>query len=349
MSDISKIDKNFAVNTDIKRENLRFYSAGDAPFKIFGVFHEGGKYRRMPEAVAKAVSEQVESLHACAAGGRVRFVTDSPYIVISAKMDKVRRMPHFALTGVGGFDMYVDDEFIKCFVPPLSFEGGYSSVHDFPTKQKRSITINFPLYSDVCELYIGLHADALIEPATDYINEKPVVYYGSSITQGGCASRPGNSYQAIASRNLNLDYINLGFSGSARAEVAMMEYIASLDMSVFVYDYDHNAYTIEYLENTHEAGFKTVRNAHPNLPIIIMTRPNFKIDAENDERCAIIKRTYDNAVALGDKNVYLIEGRELMALCNSDGTVDGVHPTDFGFHSMANAVTKVLLEILNDN
>ena len=349
MSDISKIDKNFAVNTNIKRDGLRFYSAGEAPFRVFGVIHEGGKYRRMPEAVAKSVSEQVESLHACTAGGRVRFVTDSPYIVISAQMDKVRRMPHFALTGVGGFDIYDDDGFVQCYVPPFSFEGGYSSVHDFPTKKKRSITINFPLYSDVCELYIGLHADACIEPIEDYINEKPVVYYGSSITQGGCASRPGNSYQAIVSRNLNLDYINLGFSGSARAEEAMMKYIASLDMSVFVYDYDHNAYSIEYLANTHEAGFKTVRNAHPDIPVIMMTRPSFKINSQNDERCAIIKRTYDNALAAGDKNVYLIEGPELMALCKNDGTVDGVHPTDFGFHSMAIAVTNVLSEILNDN
>ena len=349
MSDISKIDKNFAVNTNIERENLRFYSIKEAPFKIYGVIYEGDKYRRMPESVAKSVSPQVESLSACAAGGRVRFITDSPYVVIHAKMGAIRRMPHFALTGVGGFDLYDGDEFVKCFVPPFNFADEYSSVHDFPTKKKRSITINFPLYSDVCELYIGLHADACIESAENYINEKPVVYYGSSITQGGCASRPGSSYQAIVSRNLNLDYINLGFSGSARAEEAMMEYIASLDMSVFVYDYDYNAYSIEHLANTHEAGFKTVRNAHPDIPVIMMTRPSFKINSQNDERCAIIKRTYDNALAAGDKNVYLIEGRELMALCKNDGTVDGVHPTDFGFHSMANAVTKVLSEIINGN
>lgn len=350
MPDITKIDKNFIIDTSVERDNIRFYSVKDEPFSVHGLIHEGGKYRRMPEVVANTVSPQVASLHACCAGGRVRFRTDSPYIAISAKMEHILRMPHFALTGVSGFDMYDGENFAKCFVPPLGLVDGYSAIYDFPTQKMREITINFPLYADVCELYIGLDKDARLEGASGYRGKSPVVYYGSSITQGGCASRPGNAYEAIISRRLNIDHINLGFSGSAKGEDEIMDYIASLDMSVFVYDYDYNAPTLEHLLNTHERGFKKIREAHPDLPIIMLSRPTPTLEPKGYlERYEIIKQTYENARASGDKNVYLICGTELFKACGGDGTVDGVHPTDFGFHSMADAIIPVLEEILNDN
>jgi hypothetical protein len=130
----------------------------------------------------------------------------------------------------------------------------------------------------------------------------------------------------------------------------MMDYIDSIDMSVFVYDYDYNAPTVEHLLKTHERGFKKIREAHPTLPIIMLSRPTPTLEPEGYlERYEIIKQTYENARASGDKNVYLICGTELFKACGGDGTVDGVHPTDFGFHSMADAMIPVLEEILNDN
>ncbi|MBO7519874.1 MAG: hypothetical protein J6T73_03760, partial [Clostridia bacterium] len=68
---ISKIDKNFNVETKIEKDDIVFLSANEEPFAIYGVFFENGMYRRMPEAVAKTVSEGVFSLHKCTAGGRV--------------------------------------------------------------------------------------------------------------------------------------------------------------------------------------------------------------------------------------------------------------------------------------
>ena len=103
MRDISKIDGNFKIKTDISRDGLRFYDVDSPPFALYGVRRENGKYRRMPESVAKSVSEGVYLLHSNTAGGRVRFVTDSPYIAIHAEMDQVGKMPHFALTGSAGF------------------------------------------------------------------------------------------------------------------------------------------------------------------------------------------------------------------------------------------------------
>ena len=130
---------------------------------------------------------------------------------------------------------------------------------DFDDRKEREITINFPLFTEVCELYIGLQKGCKLEPASEYTHQKPVVYYGSSITNGGCASRPGNTYQAVISRMLDCDFVNLGFNGNAKGEQEIADYIKGLDMSVFVYDYDHNAPTPEHLLDTHEKMFKAIK------------------------------------------------------------------------------------------
>ena len=318
-------------------------------FCIYGVYREGDRFRRMPEKAAKTVSEGVLRLHSNTAGGRVRFITDSPYIAIHAKMDKAAKMSHFPVTGTIGFDLYADNRYVNTFVPPRDTVDGYEKVLDFyDVKEgdttKREITINFPLYSDVLELYIGLKDGCYLGKASDYRNTKPVVFYGSSITQGGCASRPGACYEAILSRNLDMDYINLGFSGNAKAEDEIIEYIANMDMSVFVYDYDNNAPTTEHLEKTHEKMFKAVREKHPILPIIIMSRPKYYLTKEQTIRRGIIENTYKNALNNGDKNVYFLDGKALTALCKHEGTVDNCHPTDFGFASMAMALEKVFTD-----
>lgn len=345
MLGISKIDKNFVVETKVKKEDIKFHNIEEAPFKIYGVFRENGKYRRMPENIAKTVSEGVYGLSVHTAGGRVKFITDSSYVAIHTIMGSVEKLPHFAFTGSIGFDLYVNTKYIKTFVPPFDIVDGYEGIVEFETKEMREITINFPLYSNVKELFIGLEETSNLKEASPYANTKPIVYYGSSITQGACASRPGMSYQAIISRKFNYDYVNLGFSGNAKAEDTIIEYIKKLDMSLFVYDYDHNAPSVEHLARTHQKMFKAIRKEHPNLPIILMSRPKYNLTLEEKERRSIIENTYNNAISQGDKNVYFIDGRELTKLCNGDGTVDNCHPTDFGFASIAKALCGVIEKI----
>jgi len=346
MSSIAGIDKNFEVKTNIDKKDIVFYDVDEKPFKVYGVFRENGKYRRMPENVAMSVSEGVYRLHTNTAGGRVRFRTNSSYVAISAEMDGLGKMPHFAFTGSIGFDMYADNTYVKTFVPPCDAQTGFESVLELGSNEPREITINFPLYSNIKKLYIGLAENSLPEEPSPYKISKPVVYYGSSITQGGCASRPGMSYQSIISRRFNCDYVNLGFSGNARAEDEIIEYISRLDMSVFVYDYDHNAPSVRHLADTHEKMFLSVREKHPELPVIVMSRPKFNLSGEEIERLNIIETTYKNALATGDKNVYFINGRKLTALCRDEGTVDNCHPTDFGFASMAAALGDVMEGII---
>ncbi len=345
MFDISKIDKNFEVKSQIDKKDIKFYKIDEAPFKVYGVFKENGKYRRMPEDAARKVSYGVYALHTNTAGGRVRFVTDSPYIAINAVMDDLGKMSHFPLTGSVGFDMYADNYYVKTFVPPFDIRCSYEDVFEFDEQKRREVTINFPLYSNVTELYIGLQEGSALTEAKPYKNTKPIVYYGSSITQGGCASRPGMSYQTIVSGIFDYDYINLGFSGGALAEDEIAEYIKNLDMSVFVYDYDHNAPTTEHLERTHEKMFKLIREKHPFLPVIMMSRPKLFLTDEEKVRRSIIEATYHNALSAGDKNVYFLDGEALTELCKDSGTVDNCHPTDFGFASMAKALSEVLVKI----
>lgn len=335
MSDISKIDSNFKVETKIERNGLRFYDAESKPFKIHGIHREGEIFLRMPGEISKTVSEGVHFLNQHTSGGRVRFVTESPYIAIYALYAEVCRQPHLPMSGGTGFDLYADGIYCGTFIPPLDMDDRYESVIDLGEKKKRVITVNFPYFSQIKKLFIGLDENSATEKAPEYKIAKPVVFYGSSITHGACASKPGSMYQSILERRFDFDYINLGFSGSAKAENEIAEYISNLSMSLFVYDYDHNAPTPEYLRETHEKMFLHIRKKQPELPIIMLSRPRYIQNEDTLARLEIIRNTYENALARGDKNVYFISGRELMGLVRDNGTVDNCHPTDSGFWNMA--------------
>ena len=327
---------------------LRFHNIQEDPFTVYGVFFENEKYRRLPQQVAKDVSKGVYSLHANTSGGRVKFITDSSVIAIKAVLSGVEKPPHFTLTGIAGFDLYVGNEaeYYATFVPPSNVATGYESIVHFDDSAEREITINFPLYSDVTELYIGLEQNAVLKKAPEYKHSKPIVFYGSSITQGGCATRPGNAYENIISRTLHTDYICLGFSGAIKTAVGFAEYIKNLDMSVFVCDYDNNAPTLKHLEDTHQKMFQTVREANPDLPIILLSRPKYRLNQNEQQRLDVIRKTYNDAIAAGDKNVYLIDGPTLMQHAGNDGTVDGIHPNDLGFHSMAKVLIQQLQKLI---
>lgn len=348
---IEDIDKNFKIETKIEREGLVFQNVlNTAPFKVHGLMHVDGQYRRLPKEIADGTNQGVATLHAHTAGGRLRFKTNSPFIAIKAVMPNYYNGVHFPLTGSSGFDLYVDNSYFRTFVPPFDLKAnkGYESVHDLDG-QMHEVLIHFPLYSEVSELYIGLKDGCEVLEADPYKTELPVVYYGSSITQGGCASRPGMAYQNILSRHLSCEQLNLGFSGSARGEQIMADYIAGLEMSAYVHDYDHNAPTNEHLLATHEKFFLTVREKHPDLPVIFATRPHVADDTFGNysgQRAAIIEKTYNNALNRGDKNVYFLDNAALTRLCGNEGNVDNTHPTDFGFMSMALAFEEVMKNIL---
>ena len=340
---ISNVDKNFSISSAVLRDSIAFYDIKSEPFSLHGVLYENGQFVRLPDSTSKSISEGVHILSKHTAGGRVRFVTDSPYVAIKAVQKGKAGMAHMALCGQSGFDLYEKREgkerYLKTYIPSEASRDGFEGVYDFSTAGEHILTLNFPLYFNLCELYIGIKEGSVLRKAPEYSVKTPIVYYGSSITQGGCASRPGTSYQGFLSRWYDADYINLGFSGNAKGEKTMAEYIAGLDMSAFVYDYDHNADSPEHLLNTHEPFYRIIREAHPDIPIVFMSRPKIfltKVEKENRE---VIYETYRKALQNGE-NVYYVSGSELMELCADEGTVDGCHPTDLGFFSMAKRLQK---------
>ncbi len=345
--DIARIDKNFQIKTTLDQQDLVFYDVCSEPFEVCGVQFENGCYRRLPEEVARCVSKNVYKLHTHTAGGRVRFLTDSPYIAIHAEMHNLAKMSHFPLTGSIGLDLYSGTHYLGTYRPPFEIEDCFESVITTHQGGVCEYTVNLPLYAGVTRLLIGVKEGSVLESPFRYPCPDPIVFYGSSITQGGCASRPGNAYTSIVARTLHYDHINLGFSGSGKAEDAIAEHIAGMPMAAFVYDYDYNAPTPEYLAATHERMFQRIRAAQPDLPVLMLTRPQYYLNEVEKERLEIIRATFERARAAGDQNVYFIAGPDLISpFVREVALVDNCHPNDAGFVSMAQAVGNVLSSVL---
>lgn len=334
-------------------EEFVFYSVKEAPFSIHGLYDPlaEGQFQRMPLELALALGGWMPTLAYNTAGGRVRFKTNSGRMVLRAVTKHKGQMFHATPLMEAGFDVYVDKkigaQFAGATKPEFELrEEGYDQTFWFPAGDNE-ITINFPLYGEVYDLQIGLERGASLEAHRPYLYEKPIVYYGSSITQGGCASRPGKSYQAIISRKYDCDYINLGFSGSARAEDPIVDFMADLEMSAFVSDYDHNAPDVEHLQKTHHRMYERIREKHPDIPYFMVTKPDFFFREEDRARRRVIMESYLEACRKGDKNVYFIDGSAFFNGADiGDCTIDFCHPTDDGFERMAAYIGDVIAKVM---
>ena len=351
---IEKIDSNFAATQIAADGEKALYTLPCAPFDLYGVYFDEKNQRfvRMDLDVAESVSAKVCHLAKHTSGGRVRFSTDSTFFGVTVTYDNFNRMSHMPLLGSAGMILLeeLDDgglRFVHGVKPSYRNEDGYTSSAKLSGGKMRNYILYFPLYNFVNSLQIELDASAKVAGGKKYREELPILYYGSSITQGGCASRPDTCYQAHISRWNNIDYINLGFSGNGRGEPAMAEYLGKIPCSLFVMDYDHNAPNVEHLKKTHFAFYETFRKLQPDTPILMISMPDYdRIPEQAKEREAIIRKNYRKARAMGDKNVHFIAGKTLFGkedrvIC----TVDNVHPNDFGFYRMAKKIYSKMKQI----
>lgn len=348
---ISKLDKNFLqLQAD---KNCSWFDANNELFSLYGISYDFDEnhYTRVADKELREISSGVKYFSTNTAGGRLVFKTNSKSLSIKCSFNNHGIMSHMPIVGSNGFAVYVNGKFRAKFAPNWTdFNNGDIVVFDAKTVfnnngEMKDIKIYFPLYSGVYQLFIGLDKDAVIEKNTPYdYQEKPVVYYGSSITQGGCASRPGNDYPSHIERWLNCNFVNLGFSGSAQGELEVADYITTLNPSVVVMDYDYNAPSKEFLDQTHYPFYKRIRDALPSTPIVFISLPDFYNNVKvSEERRAVIYNTYLKSVEQGDKLTSFIDGETLFGKEDFDAcTVDRTHPNDLGFYRMAKVICPVI-------
>lgn len=317
----------------------------------------------------KEATELFKEIGTECSGGIARIRTNSSCIYFEGKVRRVKEsLYHMSQVGRSGFDFHIKRageplRFIGASVP---YEyGGTSVLCEVAVKRSGlyderpqpeevpktyELCIVLPIYNAVDEAYIYVDGNCeVLEPAPQ-THQKQILFYGSSITQGACASRPSNCYTNRLALQLDCPILNFGFSGHAKAEQEMAALIARQKMDIFVMDYDHNAPNAAYLRETHTPFYETVRRARPDIPVVFLTKCDYGTSLDdNDIRREIIRNTYQYARAAGDRNVYFIDGRDFFKGVRDYATVDGCHPNDLGFERIYKALFPLLKALLEES
>jgi hypothetical protein len=314
-------------------------------------------FDRLPARAEGKVRDAVWHLSRQSAGLCVRFTTDAPQIQATWDLTSANlAMPHMPATGVSGLDLYVkDDRGVWRWLAngrPAAKTNTQTLVANLD-KQPRDYLLYLPLYNGVSSVEIGLPPDATLSKAEPYPegHTKPIVFYGTSITQGGCASRPGMVHTAIIGRKLNYPVVNLGFSGNGQLEPAVGELMAEIDAAVYVLDCLPNLGGEQVKDRT-EPLVKQLRDKHPDTPILLVEDRTYSDAflnqgkrAHNDNNRRELRAAYERLKSAGVKGLYYLEGDKLLGDDN-EGTVDSSHPTDLGFLRQAQVFMEALQPVL---
>jgi hypothetical protein len=316
-------------------------------------------YDRLPAKAEAVVREPVWNLSQHSAGMCVRFVTDANEIQARWGLRSERlALPHMPATGVSGLDLYVKGKRGRwrwlAVGRPTQFPTNSVTLVKVIPKITREYLLYLPLYNGVLSVEIGVPKGSTLRKAAPYPkNRKPIVFYGTSITQGGCASRTGMVHTAILGRRFNYPVINLGFSGNGRMEPEIADLLAELDPSVYVLDCLPNMNGQMVGERV--APFvERLRRVRPETPILLVEDRTYSNAffvplrrQRNEENRRELRRTYSRLRSEGVRHLHYLRGKRLLADDRDNlATVDGSHPTDLGFMRQADAFYEVLRPIL---
>ncbi|WP_080833420.1 SGNH/GDSL hydrolase family protein [Cohnella massiliensis] len=339
---------------------LVWFSPLQPPFAIAGFawLRTEGNYRRLPTNPPYEIPAAVDNLANHTAGGQIRFVTDSPRLSIRVKLSGPANMYHMPATGQNGFDCYEELEGNLRYRATATFSAAATEyealLFENGATEPRQIVLHFPLYQGVVEVSVGLEAGAVVEAPPAYADSGRVVVYGTSITQGACASRPGMCYTNLLSRRFNREFINLGFSGSGKGEPELSRIIATIpDVDCLVLDYEANSVSPELYAQTLPEFIRIYREARPKTPVLVLSRIMFArqlFDAEARRQQETRKKMQIELVrslrAAGDRHLHFHDGEKLLLHHGQECFVDGIHPTDLGLMQMADGLEPVLKGIL---
>ena len=335
---------------------LDWRDPGQPPFRLAGLpwFAQDRVYRRLPLCPPEPIREAVSELANCPAGAQVAFQTDSTQLAVQVELTGPAYMNHMPATGQCGIDLYLGRPQAQRYYNTARYdirETRYEvELFAQPVAKLRTVTLNLPLYQGVKRLRIGLRPGALVRPPPPWSDARPIVIYGTSITQGGCASRPGLLYSNIISRALNREVINLGFSGNGCGEPEVIQLMAAIpDPGLLVLDYEANAGPYETYRQTLQAAIARLRVAHPTVPLLVLSRIPFASEfthavgcAARQKRCRMQRDLVACLRRQGDRHLHFFDGANLLGTDADECTVDGVHPNDLGFMRMARGLTPVL-------
>lgn len=331
---------------------MREYTYKDSPIKVFGIphFEKHKTLKRLPDELIEKLPN-LEFLGRRPMGARIGFRTNSKSFTLKIEFETLSVDIGMSIYACQSAYVFVGERQSSRFLGILNaynYESKTCEKAFSKSDKMEDVTVFLPRNEILKSVSVFIEDDAQIELPTPYKYSKPILFYGSSITEGGIACNVCNGYNAMISRHLDADYYNLGFSGNAKGELEMADFINTIDMSVFIYDYDHNAPTVEHLKRTHEPFFKRIREKNPTLPIVMMTRPCANYGPDEIARREVVKTTYENAVKNGDENVYFIDG-ELFFKNDPDKElcfIDTIHPNDLGFYRMTQVVEPIIKKIL---
>jgi hypothetical protein len=353
---VSALAISFLTFANLQFAEWDWVPAHDLTFEGQGWSEVDSPFDRLPKTAKGVVRDSVWSLSRDSSGMAVRFFTDSTGIACRWSLRKsTLSMPHMPATGVSGVDLYVRDDkgvwrWLAC---PLPNNQNMTStlISDLP-KGSREYLLYLPLYNGVHSLEVGVLAGSDLKPGFTRAKDKslPIVFYGTSITHGACASRPGMTHPAILGRRLGHPIINLGFSGAGTMDLEMADLMSELDAAVYVIDCLPNMNSKGISERV-EPFVKRLRKSHPQTPILLVEDRSFanaflqpKKQARHAASRGALLTGFEKLITDGTKGLYYLDGAELIG---NEDTVDSSHPSDLGFVRQANAFEKIMKKILS--
>lgn len=339
---------------EVKLKSLTYYDGNS--FSLEGTVVPGLKkertYDRLPFDSKENVHSHVWYISRTSAGLALRFQTNASKIGVRWEALRDEKLNHMAPTGVKGLDLYYKsgDEWIYInTAKPTDKTSSYLLV-DGASDSLRDFRLYLPLYDGLEKVEIGIDEWATISGVESNWSMNPIVYYGTSITQGGCASRPGMAYTNIVSRKLNAPCINLGFSGNGRMEQGVAEAMADMKASMYVIDCVGNM-SVDQIHQNVAPLVDILRKKTPETPIVFLESLMFERALFNDSlRELIIKKNnalreeFKTLINEGNTEVYLIEMSNATGT-DREGSVDGIHLTDLGFLRLSNYLVREFRKI----
>ena len=294
-------------------------------------------YDRLPISYKQIVRQPVWVLSKASAGMSIRFLSNSTSINVRWILLNNNTMNHMAETGIKGIDLYFKNNENWQYVNtarPTGKENEALLISNM-SNEMREYKMFLPLYDGVVKIEVGIDSNSMIEKPVKS-NQKSIVFYGTSITQGGCASRPGMVYTSIISRKLNVNCVNFGFSGNGKMEQPIVELISEIDALFYVIECLPNMNYDEVINSTIPL-VKTIREKQPATPIIFVENFVFEqafldknMSADIIKKNIALKNEYTKMIENGYQNIFYIESINATG-SDHEGTVDGVHFTDLGF------------------